>query len=97
MAYVIGSQQSLHIAQHYTLLQLLDIANTASYPSKEGTMMLTKYLETAVKKAEYKRLDDETWFELIEVLEEWILLKTRDHEDIPVIEDIDINVKPASI
>ena len=80
--------------------------------------MLTKYLETAVKKAEYKRLDDETWFaeipgfkgawanarnikdcrrELIEVLEEWILLKTRDHEDIPVIEDIDINVKPASI
>ena len=30
--------------------------------------------------------------ELIGVLEEWILLKTRDHEDIPIIEGIDINV-----
>ena len=80
--------------------------------------MLTRYLETAVKKAEYKRIEDGTWFaeipgfggvwanakniedcrhELIEVLEEWILLKTRDHEDIPVIEGIDINVKPAPI
>ena len=80
--------------------------------------MLTKYLETAVKKADYRRIEDGTWFaeipgfqgvwanaktiedcrhELIEVLEEWILLKTRDHEDIPVIEGIDINVKPATI
>ena len=79
---------------------------------------MTKYLETAVKKAEYKRLEDGTWFaeipafrgvwanaeniedcrrELIEVLEEWILLKTRDHEGIPVVEGIDINVKPAEI
>ena len=79
--------------------------------------MLIKYLEAAVKKAEYKRLEDDTWFveipglrgvwanakniedcraELIEVLEEWILLKTRDHEDIPIIEEIDINVKPVA-
>ena len=34
--------------------------------------------------------------ELIEVLEEWILLKTRDHEDIPVLEDIDINIKSVT-
>jgi len=79
--------------------------------------MLTEYLETAVGKAEYKRLEDHTWFaeipgfrgvwasaesvedcrrELIEVLEEWILLKTRDHEDIPAIEGIDINVRPVA-
>ena len=76
--------------------------------------MLLQYVEAAVKKAQYKQLEDHSWFaeisgypgvwanassiedcrtELIEVLEEWILLKTRDREDIPVIEGIDINVK----
>ena len=79
--------------------------------------MFLKYIEAAVKGAEYKRIDDNSWFseipgfqgvwanadtiedcrrELIEVLEEWILLKTRDHEDIPIIEGININVKPVS-
>ena len=79
--------------------------------------MLLQYVEAAVKKAQYKQLEDKSWFaeisdypgvwanaatiedcrtELIEVLEEWILLKTRDHEDIPVIEGIDINVKPVT-
>ena len=78
--------------------------------------MLIKYLEAAVKKAEYKRLGDNSWFseipgfkgvwanaksiedcrrEMLEVLEEWILLKTRDHEDIPIVEGIDVNVKPV--
>lgn len=31
--------------------------------------------------------------ELIEVLEEWILLKTRDKELLPIIQGIDINIK----
>ena len=80
--------------------------------------MLLKYLEAAVKKADYKQLESGTWFaeisqypgvwanantieecrsELIEVLEEWILLKTRDHERIPVIAGIDINVKTLTV
>ena len=72
--------------------------------------MLIKYLEAAVKRAEYKKLEDNSWFseipgfqgvwanadtiencrrELMEVLEEWILLKTRDHEDIPIIDGLE--------
>lgn len=79
--------------------------------------MLAKYLNAAVQKAEYKQLENNSWFaeipgftgvwanaksietcrrELIEVLEEWILLKTRDHEDIPVINGLDINVKSVA-
>jgi len=81
-------------------------------------MMLLQYVEAAVKKAQYKRLEDGSWFveisgypgvwanattiedcrtELIEVLEEWILLKTRAHENIPVIEGIDINAKTVTV
>ena len=58
--------------------------------------MLKDYIEAAIKRAEYKKLEDGTWFgespgfqgvwangevledcrmELIEVLEEWLLLK----------------------
>jgi len=80
--------------------------------------MLLQYIKVAVKQAQYKQLEDKSWFaeisgypgvwanavtiedcrsELIEVLEEWILLKTRAHEDIPVIEGLDINVKPATV
>jgi predicted RNase H-like HicB family nuclease len=79
--------------------------------------MLLQYVEAAVRQAQYKQLEDKSWFaeisgypgvwanaatiedcrtELIEVLEEWILLKTRAHEDIPVIEGLDINVKPVT-
>jgi predicted RNase H-like HicB family nuclease len=85
--------------------------------SPKRTKMLLRYVETAVKQAQYKQLEDESWYaeipgypgvwanaaniedcrtELIEVLEEWILLKTRAHEDIPVIEGLDINVKPVT-
>jgi len=80
--------------------------------------MLLRYIESAVKKAKYKKLENDTWFaeipgypgvwsngktieecrnELIEVLEEWILLKTRDHEEIPLIAGIDINVKMITV
>ena len=58
--------------------------------------MILEYIETAIKRAEYKKLEDGTWFgeipglkgvwangksieecrdELIEVTEEWLLLK----------------------
>ena len=60
--------------------------------------MILKYIEAAIKKAEYKKIDDGSWFgeipelkgvwangnsveecrnELLEVLEEWLLLKIK--------------------
>lgn len=75
--------------------------------------MLNQYIEKALEKAEYKRLDDQTWFaeipgfqgvwaneptvercrkELSEVLEEWVLLKLRDNDPIPVINGIKIKI-----
>lgn len=75
--------------------------------------MLNQYIEKALERAEYKRLDDQTWFaeipgfkgvwangatvercrkELSEVLEEWVLLKLRDNDPIPVIDGIEIKI-----
>lgn len=34
--------------------------------------------------------------ELIEVLEEWLILKFADHERVPVVRGIDINIKEVS-
>ena len=63
--------------------------------------MLSKYIQKALEKAQYKLLEDRTWFaeisgfegvwantrtveecrhELMEVLEEWIVLKIRDRD-----------------
>jgi len=74
--------------------------------------MIVQYLERAIKKAEYKQLEDSTWFgeipgfdgvwanaesvelcreELLEVLEEWILLKISDKEVIPTIDNFTIS------
>ena len=73
--------------------------------------MILKYIERALKKAEYKKLEDGTWFgeipglngvwasgnsieecrdELIEVTEEWLLLKIKDNESIPIIDGMGI-------
>ena len=75
--------------------------------------MLSQYMEKALERAEYKRLDDGTWFaeipgfagvwanaptveacrsELLEVLEEWLLLKLRDQDPIPAVEGIEIKI-----
>jgi predicted RNase H-like HicB family nuclease len=75
--------------------------------------MLNQYIQKALERAEYKRLDDQTWFaeipgftgvwanaptveicrkELVEVLEEWVLLKLRDNDPIPVIDGIEIKI-----
>lgn len=79
--------------------------------------MLIEYIQMAVKKAEYKKLDDGSWFaeipafegvwangesveecrkELMEVLDEWLILKIRDKDAVPVIDGIDLNVKSVA-
>ena len=76
--------------------------------------MLTEYIQAALKKALYKKLEDNTWFaeipgfeglwanagtveecrnELIEVLEEWVLLKIRDADPLPIVEGFTIRVQ----
>ena len=78
--------------------------------------MLLEYIQKAVERAEYKRLDDGTWFveipgfegvwanaksveecrrELIEVLEEWLVLKIRDGDPIPVVDGISLMARPT--
>ncbi len=76
--------------------------------------MLFEYIQGALEKAEYKKLDDGSWFaevlgfegvwangktveecrkELVEVLEEWLILKLRDKDPIPEVKGITIRVK----
>ena len=66
--------------------------------------MLIEYIQGALERAQYKKLEDETWFaeipkfegvwangqtveqcrkELVEVLEEWLILKIRDKDPLP--------------
>ena len=80
--------------------------------------MLSEYIQKALEKAQYKKLNDETWFaeipdfegvwanasnveqcrhELQEVLEEWLILKIRDHDPIPKIGGVEIKVKEVVI
>jgi len=75
--------------------------------------MLVKYMQKALERAQYRKLDDGTWFaeipgfagvwadaptveacrgELLEVLEEWLLLKLRDGDPIPVIDGIELKI-----
>jgi predicted RNase H-like HicB family nuclease len=79
--------------------------------------MLVEYIQGAIEGAEYRKLEDGTWFaeipgfeglwangksveerrkELIEVLEEWLVLKIKDRDPIPVIKGIDINIREAA-
>ena len=79
--------------------------------------MLFEYIQKALRKAEYKLLDNGTWFaeipgfegiwangqtveecriELQEVLEEWLVLKIRDHDPIPEIEGSKIRITEAA-
>ena len=79
--------------------------------------MLVEYIQATMEAAEYKKLEDGSWFaeipgfegiwadgkaveecrrELIEVLEEWLILKIKDKDPIPVVKGIDINVKEAA-
>lgn len=80
--------------------------------------MLLQYIEAAIKQAEYKKLENNTWFgeipgfqgvwanassvencrsELIEVLEEWLILKIKDNDTLPTIDNLSISVSKAAI
>jgi len=80
--------------------------------------MIIEYVNKAVARAEYKKLDDGTWFasipdfdgvwangttvegcrrELVEVMEEWLILKFKDIDPIPIIDGIDLNIKEAAV
>ena len=79
--------------------------------------MLSEYIQKALERAQYKVLDEGTWFaeipgfegvwananiveecrhELLEVLEEWLVLKIGDRDPIPEIEGVEIRVKEAA-
>lgn len=76
-------------------------------------MILLNYCEKALQQAQYKKLDDGTWFaeiegfqgvwgngrtieacrqDLLEVLEEWLILKLQDGDPLPVIDGLEIKV-----
>ena len=80
--------------------------------------MLFEYIQKAAEKAQYKVLDDGTWFveipefegvwanagtveecrrELLEVLEEWLVLKIRDRDSISELEGIEIRIKEEAV
>ena len=80
--------------------------------------MLAEYIQNAIAMAEYKKLEDGSWFaeipgfegvwangssveecrrELIEVLEEWLVLKIQDKDTIPSIGGIEIKIKKSAI
>lgn len=80
--------------------------------------MFLDYVEAVIKKAEYKKLEDNTWFgeipgfqgiwanapsvescrsELIEVLEEWILLKIKDSDPLPSVDGINISIGKVAV
>jgi len=80
--------------------------------------MFVEYTRKALEKAEYKKLENGTWFaeisgfegvwangntveecrnELLEVLEEWLILKLRDNDAIPEVEGADLNMKAVAV
>lgn len=80
--------------------------------------MIIEYCEKAIEKAQYKKLDDGTWFaeipgfkgvwvngdtvegcrkELIEVLEEWLILKLRDKDPIPKVGGLKLEITEEKV
>jgi len=80
--------------------------------------MIIEYCQKAIEKAEYKKLNDGTWFadipnfkgvwangntveecrkELLSVLEEWLILKLRDKDDIPDVDGVKIEIKEQAV
>lgn len=80
--------------------------------------MITEYCLKALEKAQYRQIDDESWFadipgftgvwangasvedcrkELIEVLEEWLILKLRDKEQVPVLDGLKIEINEVAV
>jgi len=80
--------------------------------------MLLEYIQGALEGAEYKKLEDGTWYaeidgfegvwanghtveecrnELVQVLEEWLILKIRDKDPVPKVKGIDITVHASAV
>jgi predicted RNase H-like HicB family nuclease len=80
--------------------------------------MTTEYCHKAIEKAEYRRIEDVTYFaeipgfkgvwanggsveecrkELIDVLEEWLVLKLRDKDPIPTVGDLKIEIRDVAV
>jgi len=80
--------------------------------------MLFEYIQKAIEKAEYKKLEDGTWFgeipgfkgvwangnsvevcrrELMEVLEEWVIIKIRDKDPIPSVDGAELKIREIVI
>jgi predicted RNase H-like HicB family nuclease len=80
--------------------------------------MLRAYIQAALKHAEYRKLQDGTWFaeiagyagvwanagtveecrqDLAEVLEEWLLLKIRDRDTLPIVDGIEIAFRQEAL
>jgi predicted RNase H-like HicB family nuclease len=76
--------------------------------------MIIEYCQKAIGKAEYRKLEDGTWFveipgfkgvwangdsveecrkELLDVLEEWLVLKLRDKDPIPKVDGLKIEIR----
>jgi len=80
--------------------------------------MIFEYCQKAIERAEYKKLDDGTWFaevpgfkgvwanaetvedcrrELITVMEEWIILKLRDGDAVPVVDGLSVEITRMAV
>ena len=80
--------------------------------------MFSKYVDAALRKDEYKKIEDGTWFaeipgfegvwanantveecrgELVEVLEEWLILKIRDNDPIPTVNNLQIRINEKAV
>ncbi len=80
--------------------------------------MITEYCQKALKKAQYRKLEDGTWFaeipdftgvwangesvegcriELIDVLEEWLILKLKDQDPIPQVDGVRLEIRKVAI
>lgn len=75
--------------------------------------MIVEYVNKALEKTVYKKLEDGTWFaeipgfegvwsnapnveacrkELVEVLEEWLILKLRDNDPVPPLDGVVLKI-----
>jgi predicted RNase H-like HicB family nuclease len=80
--------------------------------------MITEYCQKALRRAQYRKLEDGTWFaeipgftgvwangesvegcriELIDVLEEWLILKLRDQDQIPQVDGVSLEIRKVAI
>jgi len=80
--------------------------------------MIIEYCQKAIENAQYKKLDDDTWFakipgfkvvwansetvegcrnELISVLEEWLILKLRDKNQVPEVDGLKLEISEEAV